>query len=116
MINPLLAISEDFMAAARRNQPEGMLQVTDEAHMLPVVMENIVTAMKIRFDRAQDHPLHESIKEMYGLVHKAQVAVQQAAEEIGPAIEKVHERQLWRLRNPGVGEEMWDVARNRGQV
>ncbi|MBM0237137.1 hypothetical protein JNW88_08225 [Micromonospora sp. ATA32] len=116
MTHPLLAISEDFLAAAARNQPEGMLQVTAEAHIMPQVMENIVKAMKIRFDRAQEHPLHESIKEMYGLVHKAQVSVHQAAEEIGPAIEKIHEHELNRLRNQRVGEAMWDVARNRGAM
>ncbi|MGS2615127.1 hypothetical protein ACVCAH_11470 [Micromonospora sp. LZ34] len=116
MTNPLLAISEDFLAAAARNQPEGMLQVTAEAHLLPQVMENFVKAMKIRFDRAQEYPLHPSIKEMYGLVHRAQVAVQQAAEEIGPAIEKIHEAELHRLRNPRVGEDMFDISRNRGAL
>jgi len=114
MTHPLLAISEDFLAAAARNQPEGMLQVTAEAHLLPQVMENFVKAMKIRFDRAQEYPLHPSIKDMYGLVHRAQVAVQQAAEEIGPAIEKIHEKELDRLRNPRVGEAMFDTSRNRG--
>ncbi|MFG1659107.1 hypothetical protein ACGFIY_21500 [Micromonospora chersina] len=116
MTHPLLAISEDFLAAAARNQPEGMLQVTAEAHLLPQVMENLVRAMKIRFDRAQEYPLHPSIKDMYGLVHQAQVAVQQAAEEIGPSIEKIHEHELNRLRNQRVGEEMFDVSRNRGAI
>ncbi|MCG5464257.1 hypothetical protein MED01_002422 [Micromonospora sp. MED01] len=116
MTHPLLAISEDFLAAALRNQPEGKLQVVAEAHMLPLAMENFVKAMKIRFDRAQEYAFHDSIKEMYGLVHKAQVSVLRAAEEIGPSIENIHKHELDRLRNPRVGEEMWDVARNRGQV
>lgn len=118
MTHPLLSISEDFLAAAARNQPEGMLQVTAEAHVMAQVMENLVKALKIRFDRAQEHPLHPDIKDMYGLVHKAQVAVQQAAEEIGPAIEKIHEDELRRLRNPTMrgDETMWDVTRNRGAI
>jgi hypothetical protein len=114
MVHPLLALSEDFLSAAHRNQPEGMLQVVGEAHIMPQVLENLAKAMKIRFDRAQEHPLHPSIKDMYGAVHTAQMAVQKASEEIGPAIERIHEKELDRLRNPRVGEEMWDWARNRG--
>lgn len=116
MVHPLLAISEDFLAAARRNQPEGMLQVTAEARMLAQVMENFTKAMKIRYEMAQEHPIHPAIKDMYGVVHIAQAKVMDAAAEIHPAIEKVHKELLDRLRNPAVGEEMWDVTRNRGAL
>jgi hypothetical protein len=114
MVHPLLAISEDFLAAAHRNQPEGMLQVTSEARILAQVMENFTQAMKIRGERAQAYALHPAIKDMYGAVHKAQFKVMESAAEIHPAIEKAHKELLDRLRNPQVGEEMWDVARNRG--
>ncbi|NIL57097.1 hypothetical protein HCB18_09210 [Salinispora arenicola] len=114
MVHPLLAISEEFLDAARRNQPEGMLQVTAEAAVLAQVMENFTLAMKYRYQIAQEHPVHLIIKEMYGVVHIAQGKVMESAAEIHPAIERVHAELLHRLRNPGVGEEMWDVSRNRG--
>lgn len=114
MKHPLLAVSEDFLAAARRNVPEGMLQQTAEAHMLPEILGNVHQSMLALYARAQDQPLHPSIKDMYEAVRKAQWAVVEATEEIGPAIERIHEKELDRLRNPRVGEEMWDTARNRG--
>lgn len=114
-IRRLLELSEEFLAEAVRDQPEGMLEVVADAHMLPEVMDNLTRAMKIRYDRAQEHPLHHTIKDMYGAVHHVQAATTRAAEDIGPAIERIHKDELDRLRNPRQrgAEQMWDVRANR---
>jgi hypothetical protein len=114
MAHPMLALSQDYLDAAIRHQPEGMLQVAADAHVLPAILENFAKAMKVGFDRAMEQPLHPAIKDLYKQVHTAQLAVQRAAEEIGPQIERVHEHELHRLRNPRHNEEMWDRTRNRG--
>lgn len=118
MSRQLLALSEDFLAAAGRNQAEGMLQVTAEAHMMPQVIDNLARALKIRYDQAMEYPLHPVIKDMYGAVHVAEVAVVRASEEIGPQIERIHKEELDRLRNPNMrgDESHWDIARNQGGV
>ncbi|HET6213322.1 MAG TPA: hypothetical protein VFE14_10665 [Micromonosporaceae bacterium] len=112
----LIALSEDMLAAALRDQPDGMIAVSHDAHLIPQVIENIAMAMKIRYDRAQTHPLHPSIQAMYAAVHKAQLAVLGASREIGPAIERIHKHELDRLRQPRRNEQMWDVQANKGAV
>ncbi|MDG4792037.1 hypothetical protein O7626_40185 [Micromonospora sp. WMMD1102] len=114
MKHPLLVASDDFLLAARRTVPHGMLQVTAEAHLLPTILENLSKALRIYYARAEDQPLHQSIKDMYDAMAKAQAAVVTASETIGPTIERIHEKELDRLRNPRVGEEMWDMTRNQG--
>lgn len=116
MVNPLLIASEEFLQACTRHHAEGMLQVTAEAKLLPEIIDNLVQGLKVRYQIALNQPLHPDIKDMYGAMHKAQVAVKNSSEDIWPAIERVHALLLDRLRNPVVGEEMWDVARNRGMI
>lgn len=115
MSRQLLAISEDFLSAAARNQPDGMLQVTAEAHLMPQILDNLSRALKLRYDQALKQPMHPAIKDMYGEIHKNQVAVAFASEEIGPTIERVHKDELERLRNPLMrgDESMWDTVKNR---
>ena len=115
MSRQLLAISEDFLAAAGRNQPDGMLQVTAEAHLMPQILDNLSRALKLRYDQALKQPMHPAIKDMYGEIHKNQVAVASASMEIGPTIERVHKDELDRLRNPQMrgDESMWDTVKNR---
>ncbi|MFF0822436.1 hypothetical protein ACFYUR_18900 [Micromonospora haikouensis] len=115
MSRQLLAISEDFLSAAARNQPDGMLQVTAEAHLMPQILDNLSRALKLRYDQALKQPMHPAIKDMYGEIHKNQVAVASASEEIGPTIERVHKDELERLRNPLMrgDESMWDTVKNR---
>lgn len=112
----LLAASEDFLAAAMRDAPSGMLEVVTDAHAFPIVLENLAKAMKVRYDKAQDQPFHPAIKELYEAVHKASVAVQKTAEDIGPLIEGIHRDALDRLRNPRANEQMWDVSANQGNA
>lgn len=118
MSRQLLALSEDFLAAAQRNAPEGMLQVAADAHMLPQIMNNFAHAMDVHYAQAQCQPLHPAIKDMYAAVRTAQWSVVGASEEIGPNIERIHEEELNRLRNPNLrgDESMWDVTKNRGAV
>ena len=80
---------------------------------MPEVLETLARAMKVRYERAEEQPLAPVIKEMFAAVHTASLAVARAAEEIGPAIERIHERELDRHRNPRAGEKMWDIANNR---
>jgi hypothetical protein len=110
----LIAASEDFLAAAARDQPEGMLQVVADAHAFPAVLDNIASAMKIRYDKAQDLPIRQVIKDVYEAVHKASLALRDEAADIGPLIEKFHAKPLARLRNPQPNEDMWDVRANQG--
>jgi hypothetical protein len=72
--------------------------------------------MNARYARAQEHPIHTAIKDMYSAVYAAQLAVVRAAEDIGPAIERLHEEELRKLRNPRLrgDERMWDVRANEG--
>jgi hypothetical protein len=115
MSRAMLELSEEFYAAALRDRPEGMLQVVATAHRLGQITENFAKAMKVIFDRSMEYPLHPTIKEMYEALATAQAAVVKAAEQIGPAIERIHKKRLEELRNPTVGgdQSMWDVTKNR---
>jgi hypothetical protein len=110
----LLAASEDFLAAAQRAQPDGMLEVVADAHAFPEVLGNLAQAMQVRYSKAQMMPFHAVIKDLYQAVHGASVAVQQTAEDIGPLIERIHRDDLDRLRNPRTNEQMWDASANQG--
>jgi 3-phosphoglycerate kinase len=110
----LLQLSEEMLAAAVRDQPDGMLEVLADARLIPQVLANVERAMQIRYDRAQRHPLHPAIRDIYGAVHRVQAATTRTAEQIAPAIERLHQAELDRLRHPRPGEGMWDVRANRG--
>jgi hypothetical protein len=91
-----------------------MLAVVADAHAFPAVLENVVKAMKLRYDAAENLPLHAAIKDLYGAVHTASMAVQATATDIGPLIERIHQRELDALRNPQTNQQMWDVRANQG--
>lgn len=104
---------EDFLAAAGRDQPEGMLSVIADAHAFPDVIGDLAKAMEIRYNKATEMPFSPAIKEVYAQVAAAQRVVQQAAAEIGPLIEAIHREEIDKLRNPRVNEHMWDQQANR---
>lgn len=109
-----LELSEEYLSASRRHLPEGMLQVLADAYLQAQETANFSAAMKARYAQAQELPLAPAIKDMYAAVAQAQTAVAEAAGQIAPVIERIHERELDRLRNPRDGEELWDVRANRG--
>lgn len=109
----LLTASEDFLAAANRDQPDGMLAVVADAHAFPDVLDNLAKAMEMRYAKAQDMPFHPVIKDLYAAVAQASRAVRDTAADIGPLIERLHHDRLDRLRNPLVNEQMWDAAPNQ---
>jgi hypothetical protein len=106
-------ISEEYLRASANFHPTGMLDVLADAYAMAAETERFTQAMQVRYSRAAEYPLAPAVKELYAQVAAHQLRVAQAAAEIAPLIERLHAKEIERLRNPRTGERMWDVSANR---
>lgn len=105
----------DMRASAVAYFPPGMERYIDDLKRLPEALELIAEAFKITAQRAPDEfPLDPRIGEALAAIHGGIVAARSASEGIGELAEKMHEKDLERLRNPRRNEQLWDYRANRG--
>lgn len=113
----LLELAQEMVEVARRHEPDGMLEVTADYHVLPEILANVALALKIKHEKAQEkYPVHATVVDTLAGVHRAQLATVHTARDVGPAVERLHKDELHRLRNPRRGERMWDVRANQDRM
>lgn len=116
----LLALAQEMVEVARRHEPEGMLEVVADYHLMPEILANVALALKTAHEKAQErYPVHTTVCDTIASVHRAQLATTSTARDVGPAIERLHKVDLDRLRAPrkgAVAEAMWDVRANRERM
>ncbi|MEV5211299.1 hypothetical protein AB0K35_27885 [Micromonospora sp. NPDC053740] len=94
-------------------QPRGMLVVVEEYHDLPQTLEYMRATIGVLMDRSMKRfPVDPEIAQQIGKIVEVLDTAAAMSRKIPEAVETIHEKQLRRLRNPGVGEEMWDMSAN----
>lgn len=111
----LLAISEDFVRAAGKYEPECMLEYADFLKLYPEIMENFAKGCHlIAVNGAEDLDVHKIVPETLEYVHTASLAVVGAAEQVAPTFEQIEADRLDGLRHPKKGADKWDQVANKG--
>lgn len=94
-------------------QPRGMLAVVDEYHDLPQALEYMRATIGVLMDRSMKRfPVDPEIAQQIGKIVEVMATASAMSRKIPEAVEEIHKKQLRDLRNPGVGQEMWDQSAN----
>lgn len=94
-------------------QPRGMLAVVDEYHDLPQTLEYVRATVGVLMDRSMKRfPVDPAIAQQIGKIVEMLATASVMSRKIPEAVEEIHKKQLQDLRNPGVGQEMWDLSAN----
>lgn len=108
------AHADEMKAAAGAYAPEGMLTFESDLRQLPDALRAIGDSLRIWGQKVEgEFPVDPRVIELVKAAVSIQYKVAAAVEEAPAVFRRIHESDIQRLENPRVGEDKWDVTRNR---
>lgn len=107
------ASASEMEEAANSYDPSGAMHVVNTLLGMPTALTSIANTFKILAEKSdEDFPLEKEVAEALEEVYKHLKRSVEAAEEVAEVVERVHEHDIRRHKEPRKGEPMWDTSNN----
>lgn len=110
---PLFQAARRFHETAANTLPKGNLELRNEAYELPAALAQIADGIRIRVNVCTQSAIHPDYSTALQQIAAVIDTAANAARQLGPAFDDLHQDLVRRLLAPAPGEEKWDVANNR---
>lgn len=105
--------ASEMEEAANAYDPSGAMHVVNTLLGMPAALTSISNTFKILAEKSdEDFPLEKEVAEALEEVYKHLKRSVDAAEEVAEVVERVHEHDIRRHKEPRKGEPMWDTSNN----
>ncbi|WP_326807857.1 hypothetical protein OHB04_18845 [Streptomyces sp. NBC_01775] len=107
------ASASEMEEAANTYDPSGAMHVVNTLLGMPAALTSISNTFKILAEKSdEDFPLEKEVAEALEDVYKHLKKAVDSAEDVAEVVEKVHEHDIRRHKEPRKGEPMWDTSNN----
>lgn len=107
-------IARQMVTYAEEYDAPGILEIIDELdNNLEGSLQYVADAIRILSEKSRAKwPFDDAIVQKLGMISECLDTAAQMARGVVPDIETIHENELRRLRQPGVGQEKFDLSAN----
>lgn len=111
---PVLAAARNLLNTVANTEMKGMLDARKEAYELPMTLETIAEAIRLRASQhTSKDPLDPQYVAAVNQLAATVTAAANAARALGAAFDALHATELARLLRPRNGEYKWDTVANQ---